>query len=86
MLGDMFLIKPIFYKKIKNVDVYFPKNSTWKHVFTNEIYNGGGVNVTVSSPIGTPAVFIREDRDPSLKSTIAGRDVSRLMKTWWEEQ
>ena len=86
MLGDMFLIKPVFEKNVNQIEVYLPRNTTWTHVFTRDIYYGQGISINIDAPIGTPVVLFRENRDPTSKSTIVASDVSDQMILWWQQQ
>jgi len=87
MLGDMFLIAPIFAKHVETVEVYFPEMTSWTHVFTGNVINGSGFpKVSVNAPIGTPAVFYRNDQDEHLNSTTSAVMSMKAMRAWWKEQ
>ncbi|MGD7787652.1 alpha-glucosidase [Propionibacteriaceae bacterium Y1700] len=60
-LGDAVLVAPVLTSGADSVDVTFPPGR-WVHLITGDTYEGDRT-VTVSAPLGTPAVFARVD-DP----------------------
>ena len=57
MVGDTFMVAPVLDPEVGSVEVYLPKGQ-WVHLFTGEaVQHEQGKFVTVSAPIGTPAVF-----------------------------
>lgn len=63
MFGDEFLVSPVLdpatNNEISTVNVYFPVNSTWIHLWTGSIYSGGefGRTETILAPLGELPVF-----------------------------
>lgn len=58
LIGDDLLFAPVVREGENSVTVYFPEGS-WRHLLTNEIYDGRQV-LQVDAPIGVPAAFRRE--------------------------
>jgi sulfoquinovosidase len=62
MVGPELVVAPVLDPGEDSVEVYFPAGK-WVHLWTGERYGSPkrGVYETVSSPIGVPAVFYKED-------------------------
>ena len=66
LLGADFLVAPIRNKCwtwpvcTYSKQVYLPEGVDWVHLWTGETFTGGQT-VTVSAPLGEPAVFYRGD-------------------------
>ena len=72
MLGDAILVGPVLDPDVKQIPVYLPilpGNETWIHVWTLDTLPSGGWT-PVDTPLGKPAVFIRQSHwnRTSLKS------------------
>jgi alpha-glucosidase len=62
MIGESLLVAPVLEQGAKTRSVYFPAG-TWFNVWTGESVQGGQ-RLTVDAPIGSPAVYSRdEDRE-----------------------
>lgn len=64
LLGEGLLIAPT-YTSSSFVKVYFPKddnNISWRHIWSNQAYEAGSYQA-IDTPIGQPAVFIKEPFD-----------------------
>jgi hypothetical protein len=59
MVGDVYLVAPVFSPGLTQVTVYLPMG-LWTHWWTNATYGSltQGVTVTVAAPLGQPAAFI----------------------------
>jgi alpha-glucosidase len=60
-LGDHLLMAPVTSNDATSTEVSLPPGE-WVHAFTGEQFSGDQT-VTVPSPLGTPAAFVRAD-DP----------------------
>ena len=86
MLGHLLLVAPVFTPRSSTRTVYFPLNSTWQHVFTKETIQGQGTNVTVAVPVGTPAVFFRQNQNPLDPSVVVCENVVHNMYEYWRAE
>ncbi len=63
LVGSELLVAPVLDPGRGEVEVYLPRGR-WVHLWTGEVYGStdgdGGLTVTVSAPIGQPAVFFAE--------------------------
>ena len=59
MLGPALMACPVGYYKARNRSVYFPKQSGWYNLYTNE-YIEGGQRLVVDAPYEQIPVFVRE--------------------------
>ena len=59
MFGPALMACPVGYYKARNRSVYFPKQSGWYNLYTNE-YIEGGQNLVVDAPYEQIPVFVRE--------------------------
>ena len=59
MFGPALMACPVGYYKARNRFVYFPKQSGWYNLYTNE-YIEGGQNLVVDAPYEQIPVFVRE--------------------------
>ena len=63
MLGENILVAPVFEEGATSRDVYLPGPAEWTHLWSNEKYSvdSSGMDLMdFSTPIGQPAVFIRD--------------------------
>ena len=86
MLGHLLLVAPVFTPRSTTRTVYFPLNSTWQHVFTKETIQGQGTNVTVAVPMGTPAVFFRQNQNPLDPMVVVCESVVQNMYEYWKTE
>ena len=57
--GEALLVAPVYEPMAQSWTAYLPDiGSEYVHLWTNETYEGGR-NVTVETPFGKPAVFVR---------------------------
>ncbi|KAL4937903.1 hypothetical protein BDV06DRAFT_232264 [Aspergillus oleicola] len=56
-LGADLYVAPVLEPGRKSVDVYFPGNGTYTHVWSKRVYHGGQT-AQIPAPYGKPAVFI----------------------------
>ncbi|KAI9015785.1 glycosyl hydrolases family 31-domain-containing protein [Phycomyces nitens] len=67
MLGSALLVAPTLSPSTTFVKVYFPKENTkeifWRHIWTGKYYPADGKYVTIDTPFGLPAAFIKEPRE-----------------------
>lgn len=76
LLGEGLLIAPSF-TSTSFIKVYFPKddnNISWRHIWSNNVYEAGTYQA-IDTPIGQPAVFIKEPFDE-----ISARSLNDLLK------
>ena len=59
MFGPALMACPVGYYKARNRSVYFPKQSGWYNLYTNE-YIEGGQRLVVDAPYEQIPVFVRE--------------------------
>ena len=59
MFGPALMACPVGYYKARNRSVYFPEQSGWYNLYTNE-YIEGGQNLVVDAPYEQIPVFVRE--------------------------
>lgn len=59
MFGHRYLVAPVLYGQMRERTVYLPLGSTWTDFWTGEKHSGGST-ITVSAPLDTIPVFIRE--------------------------
>ena len=59
LLGDSVLMAPVLTPGTMDVTAYLPEG-TWVHAPSGAVYDGAE-EVTVSSPLGQPALFVRQD-------------------------
>tara|TARA_Y100001954_G_scaffold52958_1_gene56469 strand:- start:7481 stop:9661 length:2181 start_codon:yes stop_codon:yes gene_type:complete len=59
LLGEDILVLPVLESRQILVKGYLPKGK-WRHLFLNKVYYGSKT-IEIKAPLGTPAVFIRED-------------------------
>ena len=59
MFGPALMACPVGYYKARNRSVYFPEQSGWYNLYTNE-YIEGGQNLIVEAPYEQIPVFVRE--------------------------
>jgi len=59
MFGPALMACPVGYYKARNRSVYFPKQSGWYNLYTNE-YVEGGQTLVVDAPYEQIPVFVRE--------------------------
>ena len=59
LLGEHLMVAPVLNKGAQTVEVQFPPQTAWIHLFTGERY-GEGKSV-VAAPFGSPAAFVRAD-------------------------
>jgi alpha-glucosidase len=57
-LGSDVLVAPAFSPGAARTTVPLPATGRWTHVWSSRTYRGGRI-VTVESPLGRPAVFVR---------------------------
>ncbi|MFB9949528.1 alpha-glucosidase [Rhizobium puerariae] len=60
LYGPELLVAPVWQAAQEARTVYLPVGTSWVHVWSGEIYDGGK-EVTVASPVGSPPVFYRAD-------------------------
>jgi alpha-glucosidase len=60
MIGTELLVTPVLKPKSDEVDVYLPQGQ-WVHIWSDQIYGNveRGKNITISAPLGEPAVFYK---------------------------
>ncbi|KAI7872081.1 glycosyl hydrolases family 31-domain-containing protein [Spinellus fusiger] len=79
-LGSCLLVAPTLSPSASYVKVYFPVDATpglvWRHLWTGKHYAADGGYVPIDTPLGLPAVFVREPRldDGRLDSLFAYAD------------
>jgi alpha-glucosidase (family GH31 glycosyl hydrolase) len=63
-LGPSLLVAPVLSPSTTFVKVYFPKEEdvTWRHIWTGKYYHANDSYTAVESPMGQPAVFVKEPR------------------------
>jgi sulfoquinovosidase len=68
MVGSDLMVAPVLDPGEEEVEVYLPAGR-WVHLWSGRGFgsNGRGVRVTVSAPIGEPAVFYREGSQAGLR-------------------
>ncbi|MEE2744058.1 MAG: alpha-glucosidase, partial [Bdellovibrionota bacterium] len=59
LLGTDILVIPVLKDKQKTVKGYLPSGQ-WRHLLTGQLYEGKK-EATFKAPLGTPAVFIKEE-------------------------
>ena len=59
LLGSDILVMPVLKSRQILVKGYLPKGK-WRHLFLNKVYSGPKT-IELKAPLGTPAVFIREE-------------------------
>ncbi|SAM05871.1 hypothetical protein [Absidia glauca] len=65
LLGSALMVAPTL-SPASFVKVYFPKDSrniTWRHIWTDKVYDSDGSYQAVDTPLGQPAAFVMEPRD-----------------------
>lgn len=62
MLGPDLLVAPVLDESIESMKVALPKGEKWVHVWTGDVYDGGGT-ADVKCPWGQCPVFIRHSAD-----------------------
>jgi alpha-glucosidase (family GH31 glycosyl hydrolase) len=65
LLGSSMMIAPVLAPSTSYVKVYFPKdaqNVSWRHIWTGKYYAGDGTYKSIDTPLGQPAVFIKDPR------------------------
>ncbi len=65
MIGDSLLVAPVVTQGATSRSVYFPQG-TWYNVWTSESVEGGQ-RLTVDAPIGSPAVYSRNEDRPDIR-------------------
>eukprot|EP00850_Spirogloea_muscicola_P019883 SM000201S05939 [mRNA] locus=s201:244976:249625:- [translate_table: standard] len=64
LVGSELLVAPVLDAGKAEVDVYFPGDDEWEHVWTSKVYThsmaGQRGYVRVAAPLGYPAVFYRK--------------------------
>ncbi|GAA5802552.1 hypothetical protein HPULCUR_008022 [Helicostylum pulchrum] len=66
MMGSSIMVAPVLSPSVTYIKVYFPRDAqdvTWRHVWTGKYYPGDGSYKPIDTPIGQPAIFIKEPRD-----------------------
>ncbi len=78
-LGSDLLVAPVTIPDTQVGTVWLPPGSSWVHVWSGTVYEGGqaGVNATVPAPFGQPPLFYREDTTTGKATGLAL--VSRLV-------
>ncbi|KAI9323143.1 glycosyl hydrolases family 31-domain-containing protein [Dichotomocladium elegans] len=65
LFGAHVMVAPTLSPATTYVKVYFPREGrdvTWRHIWTGKYFEGNGTYKTVDTPLGQPAVFIKEPR------------------------
>eukprot|EP00850_Spirogloea_muscicola_P010644 SM000063S20034 [mRNA] locus=s63:396349:401466:+ [translate_table: standard] len=64
LVGSELLVAPVLDAGKAEVDVYFPGDDEWEHVWTSKVYSNSMAGqrgyVRVAAPLGYPAVFCRK--------------------------
>ena len=74
MLGENILVAPVFEEGAKTRDVYLPGPAVWTHLWSNEKYTVESKGVDLmdfDTPIGQPAVFIRDTEQVKMTEILA---------------
>lgn len=65
LFGPDLLVAPTLSPSASFVKVYFPQDSrdvSWRHVWSGKYFEADGSYKTVDTPLGQPAMFIKEPR------------------------
>jgi len=60
MFGPELLVAPVTDAGARTRNVYLPAGSTWKHVWTDNIYEGGQ-QISIDAPLEQIPLFLRDD-------------------------
>ncbi len=73
LYGRDLLVAPVWRAGEAERTLYLPKSTTWVHVWSGQVYEGGH-EVIVPAPVGSPPIFYRQDTQ-SAELFAAIRDV-----------
>ncbi len=67
MVGEVFMVAPTLDSDVTRVDCYLPEGR-WTHLWTGETYvaDRKGIEATVETPLGNPAVFYKANAPEAL--------------------